>query len=244
MGAAANSNASDADDAAGNDDAAQPQQAVDVAAEAAEASADEAAMPEVMAAEEVVAADDPAHIQAELAQLRHDSAQMRKGWDDLEKRAADATEKTRFYAQQYDKARQEYAAVTERLKREQERAIKRELTKAVTGLLGVLDTFDTSVNSVKGGAAIGPSFVEGLQMIQTQFGQALAAMGLTRFDGVGEPFDPNRHQAVTTMNVLDPAQDNVVVHSVSAGAVLGDEVVRPATVVVGKCLAVGSEAVS
>jgi len=163
---------------------------------------------------------------------------------DLEKRAGDLGEQTRQYAAAYDKARTEFAAAKDRLAREQDRALRRELVKAVTGLLGVLDNLDKSLTSVKDGAAVGQGFVDGVGMIRVQFDQALAAMGLRRFDGLGEAFDPQRHQAVTTMTVLDPAQDGAVIHSISAGALLGDEVVRPAHVVVGKCLQVGSDAVN
>ena len=73
-------------------------------------------------------------------------------------------------------------------------------------------------------------------MIRTQFEAALATLGLQRFDGMGERFDPERHQAVTSVPVTDPTQDGRVIQSLSAGAVIGDEVVRAATVVVGQLL--------
>lgn len=192
---------------------------------------------------------------ADLLTLRADNAQLQQRVErleqdrrDLEKRAADLGEQTRQYAGAYDKARTEFAAAKERLTRENERMLKRELAKAVNGLLGVLDTLDRSIESARAataaGTTLGQPFVDGIAMIRGQFEQSLGAMGLQRFDGVGEVFDPNRHQAVTTLTVLDPGQDGVVVHSVGAGALLGDEVVRPASVVVGKYLAVGSEAVN
>lgn len=150
-------------------------------------------------------------------------------------RAQADAEQVRSYAAAYDKAKAEFAAARERQAREYERNLKRDQVKAVSGLLTVLDTLDRSLQSVQSGQ-VGDAFVDGVRMIRSQFEQALGAMGLQRFDGMGETFDPTRHEAVTTMNVVDPSQDGKVVHVVAAGCMLGDEVVRPASVVVGKML--------
>lgn len=147
-------------------------------------------------------------------------------------RIADLDAQVRHYAQSYDKARTEFTATQERQKREAERNAAREKVKLVGGLLGVLDSLDLSLQSVKSGEPT-RAFVDGVQLIRTQFEGALSGLGLQRFDGVGEIFDPNRHQAVTSMPVTDPAQAGRVIHSVAAGVLVGDEVVRAATVVVG-----------
>lgn len=171
---------------------------------------------------------------AALAEAQARSAELEQKLAEAVKRADEAAEQTRGYAAAYDKARVEFAAVKERMAREYERSLKRDQAKAITGLLTVLDNLDRSLESVKPGAAVADSFVDGVRMIRGQLDQALGAMGLTRFDGLGERFDPLRHQAITTMPVADQGQDNAVVHSVSSGCIFGDEVVRPATVVVGK----------
>ncbi len=158
---------------------------------------------------------------------------LRKKVAELESRIETLQDQTRHYAQAYDKARSEFAAARERMQRENERSLKRDQAKAMGGLLNVLDLLDRSLESVKSQAP-GQGFVDGIQMIRSQFEAALNAQGLRRFDGVGEEFDPNRHQALTTIPVTDVALDGRVVHGVSAGATIGDEVVRPATVVVGK----------
>lgn len=158
---------------------------------------------------------------------------LRKKIAELEAQVEQLQGQTRHYAQAYDRARNEFAAARDRMQRETERTLKRDQAKAVSGLLGVLDSLDRSLESVRSQAA-GQGFVDGVQVIRSQFEAALSELGLQRFDGVGEVFDPNRHQALTTMPVTDPAQDGRVVHGVASGAVVADEVVRPATVVVGK----------
>ena len=152
---------------------------------------------------------------------------------ELEARIAELSDQTRHYAQAYDRARSEFAAARDRMQREHERTVKRDQAKAVSGLLTVLDSLDRSLESVRS-AAPGPAFVQGVEMIRSQFDAALGGLGLKRFDGVGERFDPERHQAVTSIPVTDPSQDGRVVQSLAAGAMMGDEVVRAATVVVGQ----------
>ncbi len=148
-------------------------------------------------------------------------------------RLTEADEKVRFYAASVDKVRTEYQASRERMQREAERNSAREKVKLVGGLLGVLDSLDRSLESKKGHDGSDP-FVAGVQLIRSQFETALSGLGLVRFDAVGEAFDPNRHQAVTSMAVADPAQAGRVLHCLAAGVLVGDEVVRAATVVVGQ----------
>jgi molecular chaperone GrpE len=164
---------------------------------------------------------------------RPEEVALRKKVAELESRIETLQDQTRHYAQAYDKARTEFAAARERMQRENDRSLKRDQVKAVSGLLNVLDSLDRSLESVKAQPP-GLPFVEGVQMIRQQFEAALNGLGLQRFDGVGERFDPQRHQALTMMPVTDAAQDGRVIHGVSAGAIVGDEVVRAATVVVGK----------
>ncbi len=148
-------------------------------------------------------------------------------------RLAEAEEKVRHYAQSADKMRTEYQASRERVQRENERNAAREKLKLVGGLLEVLDSLDRSLDSAKGGE-VNSSFVAGVQLIRSQLEGALTGLGLVRFDGLGESFDPNRHQAVTSVPVTDPAQAGRVLHCVAAGVLVGDEVVRAASVVVGQ----------
>lgn len=132
-----------------------------------------------------------------------------------------------------DRVRAEFTAARERMQRENERNQKREQVKAVQGLLPVLDTLDRSLEAGKRDQ-IHAAFLDGIAMVRHQFDQVLVGLGLQRFDDVGQPFDPARHQAVTTMPVLEEAADNTVLHVMASGCIVGDEVVRPAVVVVGK----------
>lgn len=61
---------------------------------------------------------------------------------------------------------------------------------------------------------------------------ALARGGVERFDPLGEPFDPNRHEAMAKRPAADGEESGVCSPVYQAGYAAGDEVIRPARVVV------------
>lgn len=64
----------------------------------------------------------------------------------------------------------------------------------------------------------------------------MAKLGFTRFEDVGDAFDPQRHEAVTT--IASDAPPGTVIDAVRPGYD-GDPVLRPASVVVARSLGDG-----
>lgn len=71
---------------------------------------------------------------------------------------------------------------------------------------------------------------DGVDMVERKFWKQLDAIGVTRVDQVGVPFDPHQHEAVTTGAAPEPAQDHTVGLVLQAGYKLGDLLIRPARV--------------
>jgi molecular chaperone GrpE len=71
--------------------------------------------------------------------------------------------------------------------------------------------------------------VEKLEMVFKQFESTLESEGLTAIPSVGEPFDPNHHQAIMTVD-SDEHEEGIVVEEVMKGYKLKDRVIRPAMV--------------
>ena len=70
---------------------------------------------------------------------------------------------------------------------------------------------------------------KGVEMIFTQFKESLTKLGVTTIEAVGQPFDPEKHNAV--MHVEDEsAGENTVVEILQQGFLLGDKVLRFAMV--------------
>ena len=71
----------------------------------------------------------------------------------------------------------------------------------------------------------GVKLLEGVKLIQRQFEETLKKLGVEEIKAVGEPFNPNLHNAV--MHVDDEnVGDNIVVEEFQKGYMYKDTVVR------------------
>lgn len=120
-----------------------------------------------------------------------------------------------------------------RLRRENEREVERMRGRVVEELLEVLDNLDRSMEASSQSRNF-DALAEGIKLVAGQFSAKLQGLGLTRFDTIGEPFDPAIHEAIGTAEVTDPAQNGRVVREIKAGYRMGDKVLRPALVQVGQ----------
>ena len=97
----------------------------------------------------------------------------------------------------------------------------------ISKMLGVLDDFDRALASVPADAHDG--WVEGVRLVERKLRTVLEAEGVTPIDALGQPFDPNLHEAV----VHEPTSehpDNTVIAELQRGYRLNDRVLRPAMV--------------
>jgi molecular chaperone GrpE len=76
--------------------------------------------------------------------------------------------------------------------------------------------------------------VAGLGQVMSQFMAAFQKLGLEEVPGKGSRFDPNLHEALTTMTVMDPALDGVVIDVFATGYRIGNRLINPAKVIVGQ----------
>jgi molecular chaperone GrpE len=77
------------------------------------------------------------------------------------------------------------------------------------------------------------SLLEGKQATLRLFDQALEAAGIAEIDPEGEPFDPERHEAMSMLPSAT-AEPNSVIAVVQKGYLLHERVVRPARVIVAR----------
>jgi len=74
---------------------------------------------------------------------------------------------------------------------------------------------------------------QGLQAVLGQMETILQRQGVTRLGAAGQPFDPERHEAVGTRD-SNGVPDRTIVEVARSGFALGDRVLRPAQVVVSR----------
>jgi molecular chaperone GrpE len=116
-----------------------------------------------------------------------------------------------------------------RRRTEEERSAVMQLSNAflLTKLLGVLDDFDRALASVPEDTHEG--WVDGVRLVERKLRSVLESEGVTPIEAVGEPFDPNLHEAVVHEETTD-YPDNHVIGEVQRGYRLRDRVLRPALV--------------
>ena len=77
----------------------------------------------------------------------------------------------------------------------------------------------------------GSGLLQGVTMVATQLSSLMEKHGCKAIKSVGQPFDPNFHQAVQ-MQPSDEFPANTVMHEIRSGFKLHDRVIRPAQVFV------------
>ena len=108
----------------------------------------------------------------------------------------------------------------------------------VTGLLDTLDNLKRAVaagESVEGGPADFKSLLEGIKSTAAMFENRMKALGLTEIASSGEDFNPEVHEAVEIVEA-DAENDNRVVSELQPGYKLGNRLLRPARVRVGRAM--------
>ena len=73
---------------------------------------------------------------------------------------------------------------------------------------------------------------DGVDLVERKIWKELEAIGVTRIDQAGVPFDPHVHEAVTTQPAPKPELDHTVGQVVQPGYKMRDTLLRPARVVV------------
>ena len=120
----------------------------------------------------------------------------------------------------------EYDNYRKRSTREKEAAYGDAKAAALKELLPVLDNFDRALATPDADAE---TLRRGLEMISGSLWSTLEKLGVTAFGEVGEPFDPNIHNAV--MHLEDESKgENEIAAVFSKGYRLGDRILRPAMV--------------
>lgn len=121
-----------------------------------------------------------------------------------------------------------------RARRELDSSINLARADLLKQLLEVLDNFERALDAFDQ-AETPPDevFVKGVTLIQDQLLKVLRDNGVSRIEAVGEPFDPNVHEAVSQIETQDVPSQHVA-HVVKAGYRLEDMILRPAVVVVAQ----------
>lgn len=120
-------------------------------------------------------------------------------------------------------------AMNVRRRSEEERAKMANFYKSlvVRELLPTIDNFERALKHVPKDLETN-DYIKGIQGVVKQFEDAMAKIGVKRIKAVGEPFNPEFHEAISMEE--GGGTREVVSEELQAGYILGDEVIRHAMV--------------
>ncbi|WP_172249696.1 nucleotide exchange factor GrpE [Saccharibacillus deserti] len=148
--------------------------------------------------------------------------------EELQARVQALSAQSEEYMQRLARSQADFDNFRKRTIREKEELGKYASSKLISELVPVIDNFSRALDTTPEGENA-ESFVKGVKMIHRQFENVLQAEGLTAMETVGQPFNPEFHQAVMTVE-SDEVEEGIVVEELQKGYMLKDKVLRPAMV--------------
>lgn len=169
---------------------------------------------------------DEAPVEAEAPKLKP------KYVEELEKQIADKNAEIQQLLAKYRGASEEFDQARARLRKEIAKDVERGRRALIVSFLDVLDNLDRALE-VAADRKDDP-FIQGVFLVRQQFLTTLEGFGIARMDPIGQPFDPEKHEAVSTVLAWSGDDGGRVVGIVRPGYLIGDEVLRPAQVAVAR----------
>lgn len=118
------------------------------------------------------------------------------------------------------------------LKRRQEDERRLIITMAnvdlIRTLLPILDNFERAITHTPE-AIKNDQWIQGIEMCAKQLHKALTNAGLKPMETIGQPFNPDLHEAL----IEGPGEKNIITEELEKGYILGERVIRHAKVKVG-----------
>ena len=117
-----------------------------------------------------------------------------------------------------------------RTRRDQQDSLKYATLPIMGQILEALDNFDRAMEAHEQDPS-GAGLLDGVKMVAQQISDILTEKGCKKIEAVGQPFDPNKHQAMQ-MQPSDEYEANIVMMDLRPGFELHDRVIRPSQVFV------------
>ena len=124
----------------------------------------------------------------------------------------------------------EYDNYRKRSAREADQKFNDGVSHAVNQILAILDTLDMAANA----ECTDENYKKGVVMTLDKAEKALKTLNITEIESMGKPFDPNFMNAVQLVPAEDGQESGTVVRVFQKGYMIGDKIIRHATVVVAE----------
>ena len=171
----------------------------------------------------------------ELKKANKQIGELEKTIEALEQQVETLTAEKQEVFEQLQRIGADYANYQKRAPKQIADSVVYEKKAILRSLLPSIDNFEHALSHATsaGGEEAQDNLIKGIRLVFDHMLDALKSQGVQRIDALGQPFDPNLHEAM--MRRSDPEkEDNTVLEVYQAGYMLGDQVLRPSKVIVNK----------
>lgn len=130
-------------------------------------------------------------------------------------------------------ARAEVDRVRTRIEASAKNTIEHKRRSVLASFLDVADALDRAVTEIDNGGAM-DALAQGVRGVRSEIHNVLGRHGAKHRPAMGQPFDPNYHEAIATVPATDEAPAGTITAVLSEGYDLGEATLRVARVVVAK----------
>ncbi len=172
------------------------------------------------------------NLPGEDAQAVHEPEPSQAELIALQEKLAEAQAKATENLEGWQRAQAEFSNYKKRISRDQEQLAAEARGRVIKRYLEVVDDLERALKN-KPTEGAGAEWAQGIELVCRKLQIYLESEGLTRMDPLGQPFDANLHEAVTEEK-SDEHESGTVIEVLRPGYMLGERVLRPASVKVAK----------
>jgi len=147
--------------------------------------------------------------------------------EDFEALLADAQKEKDEYLELAKRTKADFENFRKRMSAEVQAAQVRGKVEVAREVIDAVDNLERALEAADGDEGL----TAGVEMVLGNLRETLQRHGIEAVDPAGEKFDPNRHEALSTQPV-EGTESGVVVEVLQKGYTLGEQLIRPARVVV------------
>lgn len=148
--------------------------------------------------------------------------------EELEKALAEEKARAEEYLAGLQRATAEVQNVKKRTEQEKQDWLMWSNAELIKALLPVVDDMERAISMIDGNEE-NTAWIEGFKIIQRNLQDILKAHGCTQIECLGQPFDPNLHEAIGQEN----GEEGIVISEQRKGYALKNKVLRASQVTVG-----------
>ncbi|MFN2103343.1 MAG: nucleotide exchange factor GrpE [Candidatus Promineifilaceae bacterium] len=169
-------------------------------------------------------------VDGEFIEAESAEGEVTAGEPSLEDQLQEARDEAAKNLDSYLRAQAELANARKRFEKQRTQTYVNANSDMVARLLPVLDDFERAIDTVPEEIA-GDAWYEGIELVYRKLLGILTSLNVQEIEALGQPFDPNFHEALG-VEPSEEVESGAVSRVMVKGYRLGDKVIRPSLVYV------------